>query len=204
MKFFAATILLCCVSINANAQFSDILSKVSSAVSGNSTLESITNVITSKLVPTEKQIVGTWVYQEPAVVFESENALTNLGGAAASKKIEQNLQTYLTKFGIAKGKMSFTFNSDKTFFITYGKRKIEGTYTINDNKVTMTFKGRTKPCAVTPQLNNGTLVFAADATKLKDFFLAVTAQSNNTTLTTISSLLKTCKGMQLGIRMTKK
>ena len=58
----------------ANAQLSDILRKVAGTASGNSTLSSLTGIISSKLIPTEKQIIGTWAYQEPAKGWMNSNS----------------------------------------------------------------------------------------------------------------------------------
>ena len=63
----------------ANAQLDDMLKKATSAATsaakGNSTVESLVGVISSKLIPNSQQIVGTWVYQEPAIMLTSSNSL---------------------------------------------------------------------------------------------------------------------------------
>jgi hypothetical protein len=186
----------------ANAQLSDILGKVASATSGNSTLNALTGIISSKLIPTSQQIIGTWTYQEPAVMFTSDNALKSAASSIATKSIETKLQSYLTKVGITKGNMSITFKENKTFTINRkGKTIRTGTYTMNNSEVVMTFKGKKTPCRVTPQLDNGSLVIVMDATKLKTFMQNVGA--NISQLSTIVSLMKSMDGMKLGIRMSK-
>lgn len=195
---------------NANAQLSDILNKVSSKVSSatgssstSNVLSTLGNVITSKLVPTSSQIVGTWVYKEPAVMFTSSNALKSTASSLVSSKIESKLQSYLSKVGITSGKMSMTFEKDKTFYVSRSNKKIaSGTYTISSNDVTLTFKGKSTPCKVTPQLDNGTLVIVMDASKVKTFFEGI--GSNVSQLSTITSLMKSMDGMKVGIRMSKK
>ena len=181
-------------STSADAQLSNLL---------KSAAKSVGSVITSKLVPTSQQIVGTWTYQSPAVLFDTDNALTNLGGATVSTTIENKLQTQLAKYGIKSGQMTITFNSDKTFSVNYKSKKITGTYTITDSKVQLTFNGKKNPCSVTPQLNNGSLVIVANATKIKDFLQGIGAASSSTELNSISTLLKQCKGMQIGMRLKK-
>jgi hypothetical protein len=201
--------LIACVMLSAgvaNAQLEEVLGKVASAAtgatSGNSTLSALTGIISSKLIPTSQQIIGTWTYQEPAVMLTSDNALKNAASAVAMKSVESKLQSYLTKVGITKGNMSITFNSDKTFTINRkGKTIRRGTYTMNDSEVVMTFKGKKNPCRVTPQLDNGSLVIVMDATKLKTFMQNI--GSSVSQLSTIVSLMKTMDGMKLGVRMTK-
>ena len=205
-KLFA---LIACVMLSAgvaNAQLEEVLGKVASAAtgatSGNSALSALTGIISSKLIPTSQQIIGTWTYQEPAVMLTSDNALKNAASAVAMKSVESKLQSYLTKVGITKGNMSITFNSDKTFTINRkGKTIRRGTYTMNDSEVVMTFKGKKNPCRVTPQLDNGSLVIVMDATKLKTFMQNI--GSSVSQLSTIVSLMKTMDGMKLGVRMTK-
>lgn len=210
MKKIFALIACAMLSVNvANAQLSNILNKAASAVqsaagkSGNSTLSSITNVITSKLVPTSSQIVGTWKYQKPAVMFTSESAVKNATGALASSAIEDKLQNnYLSKIGFVKNNMSITFKQDKTFSISRSNKVVaSGTYAISGNEVSLTFKNKKQPCKLTPQLDNGTLVLVTDATKLKTFLESMGSKIQS--LSAITSLTKNMTGMKLGIRMAK-
>lgn len=210
MKKIFAIIACAMLSVNvANAQLSDILGKAASAAqsaagkSGNGTLSSITNVITSKLVPTSSQIVGTWKYQKPAVMFTSESAVKNATASLASSTIENKLQTnYLSKIGVIKNNMSVTFKADKTFTMERaGKTVASGTYAITGNDVSLTFKNKKQPCKLTPQLDNGTLVLVADATKLKTFLENAGAKVQS--LSTITAITKSMTGMKIGIRMAK-
>ncbi len=197
----------------ANAQIDGKLGKVADAVTSatgsaassngkSSTLQSVANIISSKLVPNSKQIVGTWAYQEPAVMFTSSNTLKSAAGSMASASIEKKLQSYLSKVGIKKGKMTITFDDQKNFSIKNGTKTVKtGTYTLNNNTVTLTFKGKTKPCKVTPQLDNGTLVIVMDATSLKNFMGTVAGQVSS--LSTVTSLLNAYDGMKVGLRMSK-
>jgi len=186
----AVAVMLLCFNASASAQLSELLGKV-------------TEVLSTKLVPTSKQIQGTWTYQRPAVVLKSDNTIASLGGAAASTKIEDKLQTYFSKVGMTKDKMSITFNSDKAFCVNFKNKKITGTYTISGNDVHLTFKGRTKPCSLTPQLENGSLVVVGDATKLKDFLQNVAGTAGTKELAAVSSLMKNFNGMLIGIRFSK-
>ena len=187
----------------ASAQLSDVLSKVvGSATSGNSTLSTLTGVISSKLIPTEKQIIGTWSYQEPAVMFTSDNALKSTAGTLASASIEKKLQTYFSKVGIKKGNLTITFDEQKNFSIKKGTKSIRtGTYAISGSTVTLTFKGKTKPCKITPQLDNGSLVMVMDATSLKNFMSGIASYVSS--LSTVTTVLNAYDGMKVGIRLSK-
>lgn len=209
-KIFTKAVLLMALACSANtahAQLSDILgnvaSKVQSSSNGSSNvLSALGNIITSKLIPTSSQIVGTWAYQEPAVMFTSSNALKNTASSVVTKQIENKLQTYLNKAGIKKGNMSITFESDKTFYVSKaGKKVATGTYAMSNSEVSLTFKGRKNPCKMTPQLDNGTLVVVTDLTKLKTFLEGI--GSNVSQLSTLTSLMKSMDGMKVGIRLSK-
>lgn len=209
-KIFTKAVLLMALACSANtahAQLSDILGKVTSKVQSSSNgssnvLSALGNIITSKLIPTSSQIVGTWAYQEPAVMFTSSNALKNTASSVVTKQIENKLQTYLNKAGIKKGNMSITFESDKTFYVSKGGKKVAtGTYTMSNSEVSLTFKGRKTPCKMTPQLDNGTLVVVTDLTKLKTFLEGI--GSNVSQLSALTSLMKSMDGMKVGIRLSK-
>lgn len=199
--------MVCCTN-TANAQLENILNQAASGVTNsnsgsNNILNTIGGLITSKLVPTSKQIVGTWAYQEPAVMFTSHNALKSATSSIISKQIENKLQTYLAKIGISKNNMTITFCNNNTFYVSKSSKKVgSGTYTLANNEVTLTFKGRKNPCKLTPQLDNGTLVVVMDATKIKTFFEGI--GSNVSQLGTITSLMKSMDGMKVGIRLSKK
>lgn len=167
-------------------------------------LGQLSGVLSSQLIPTETQICGTWVYQSPAVVFTSQNMLTSLGGSVASSGIESKLQQYLSKYGFTSGNTSITFNTDKTFVANIRGKAISGKYSVNGQSVQLTFDGMQQPSRMTPQLNNGTLVIAGDASKLMTFLQGLGANSTNAQIGAITGLMKQFDGMQVGIRLQKK
>lgn len=171
---------------------------------GGSLGQTLLGLLSGALVPTESQIVGTWVYQSPAVVFTSDNALATLGSSVVSSGIEGKMQTYLAKYGITNGNMSFTFNTDKTFTMMVKGKSIPGTYSIAGQTVLLTFAGFSQPSRLTPQLTNGSLVIVTDASKIKNFVQGMGAASNSSELNAITSLMNQFNGMQLGIRMQKR
>lgn len=203
MKKFLAIIALVFAVNTANAQnLGNILGNLVGGGKAGEVLSTVTNVISSKFIPTSAQIVGTWKYEKPAVMFTSDNVLNKTAGALASAKIENKMQGYLTKVGIKTGNLTLTFNADKTFTIQRASKKLAtGTYELSDEEVSMTFKGRKTPCKITPQLDNGSLVIVMDASKLQTFMMNI--GSNISQLSTVTSLLKNYDGMKIGMRMTK-
>jgi len=115
-SFFVKCLMLCAaltLSVQANAQVSlgNILKNVVSGEKGktetdatdgsksNGLLSALTNVFSSSKVATKDKIVGTWVYEEPAVLLSSDNTLKNIGGKLASSTIEKKLKDKLEGYG---------------------------------------------------------------------------------------------------------
>ena len=158
---------------------------------------------------TEQTIVGTWVYQQPDVRFESENLLAKAGGEVAAASIEQKLNTYLTKIGITKGATTYTFNEDKTFAITTGNKTIStGTYTFDASSKVLKMQGTlgllNQTCTV--GMDGSNLCILYDADKLLTAVNAVGSALGNvsSTIGSVTSILgSNYKGMKLGFQMAK-
>lgn len=185
----------------------------SSSSSSTSTTSSTTSVISSLLSSlisgsstiSTSDLTGTWNYTGTDCVFESENLLAQAGGAVAATKLESQLNTQLSKVGIKEGSCSFTFNSDNTYTATIGGRTISGNYTLDssNNKIKLTYLaglGSTTP-RITKSGSKISLLFESD--KLLTLLKGASALSNNSTLSTVSSLLGNYDGLYLGLEMSK-
>lgn len=168
----------------------------------------------------ENSIVGTWNYNVPAVVFESENILTNVGGSAASKAIEQKLQNYLNKVGFTSGKVKITFNEDKSGSIQFANKNIPFQWSVADTDLTInlastafsqltssTKLGKLTTFKVNCKMTSDGMQLAFKADKLAQFLSkvlsAVGSATNNTTLTTLTAATKSINGMYLGLTFVK-
>ena len=189
---------------NAISSASKAAESASSAIKNNSTLLSgLSTIFNSKNTASEEDLVGTWKYIEPAVVFSSENALSNLGGKVASQAIEKKLQTTLNKKGIKKGMMSMTFDKNGNFTQTINKKKLSGTYTISGKNVVLKYGGTVSQIVGTTQIEGNSLLIVMDASKLLNYTKTLSKLSGNSTLSTASSLLSNMNGMQCGLRLQK-
>lgn len=195
-------------SMNANAQ-SSLLGKIGSAVasvatqSGSDKLSALTSVFNNALVPTKDQIIGSWTYSEPAVVFTSDNTLQKFGGKVASAAIEKKLQSQLEKYGFKAGKMTMTYDAQGNFSQTVSGKTVKGTYTIQDSNVVLKYGGRVSQVVGKTQLIDGDLVIVMDASKLLSYMKTLGTLTKNSTLSTASSLISGFSGMQVGIRLKK-
>lgn len=193
-----------------NAQFADLLNKAKSLFGGSSsTTSTITNVVGNLLGNTKitaQKLEGTWSYTQPCIAFESESTLNNIGGSVASAKIEEKLKTGLDKAGIKEGQMSITFNADKTFYISTGKRQISGTYEVEGSDLSLTFKTTKKTIKTNVKLSLGTLQIAMNADKMLQIVntIATKASAYSSSMKTVSTLLSQYKSMYLGLKFKKK
>lgn len=177
----------------------------SSDSSTNDLISGLTSIFSSKKQASEKSIVGTWVYAEPAIVLKSDNILSNVAAKVAAGKIEDKLAGVLSKYGIKEGMLSITFNEDGTFTETIGKKTVKGKWTVKDSKLNLTF-GTLKPktIPITTQLEGSQLLFVTDASKLLDFVKNISSKSSNSNIKTITKLMDNVTGMQAGLTMKKK
>jgi hypothetical protein len=195
-------------STNVQAQFNlgDVLGTVANSTSsGNATgdlISNLTTVFSGSKQAKAQSIVGTWVYSEPAIVLDSEDLLSKAAYKLAANKLEQKLQSYLTNYGITPGTFTMTFNEDGTFTETLKGKTMSGQWKVVDSKLQLTI-ATIQAVSITTQLDGNNLQFVTDATKLLTMFKSFGANSTNSSLKTISSLLKGAKGMQAGITMKK-
>lgn len=172
-------------------------SSVSSLVSGLSSL------FNSSKTATADKIVGTWTYTQPAVVFESDNILSSMGGNLASSTIESNLKSRLEKYGITKGSVKMTFDKSGNFTQTVAGKTLKGTYTIDDSEVKLKYSGSVQQMVGKTQLDGNNLLIVMDASKLLSYMKTLGKLSSNSTLSTASSLASHVDGMLVGLRLEK-
>ena len=190
-------------SAGAQTDLGNILNNVLGGNNSTSDVVSgLTSIFSSSKQATEKTIIGTWVYEEPAIVLQSDNVLTSAAAKLAAKKAETKLQEQLNKIGIKKGALTLTFNSDGTFSETFGSKSVSGTWSIKNSKLIM--KHTVRSTTLTTQVSGKELMFVTDASKLLKLFQTLGSNSNNSSISTVTSLMKKVKGMQCGITLVKK
>ncbi len=217
-----STALMLCGTASAFS-LSDAASSVSSALSSSSsstttstttssivsTVASVASALLGDSAITTSSITGTWSYDSPAVLLESDNTLTEAAGTLATSQIETKLASAFTKVGISSGAFSFTFNSDSSFSCTLSSRTLSGTYAIDgDETLTLTFSalgsinlGSISTIAYISG-SNLSLLFSAD--KLLSIVSALSStSSSSSTLSTITSLASSYDGVKMGFELTK-
>ena len=174
---------------NSSSAQGGLLSAVSSLFGGSSA--------------STETLAGTWKYTQPAVVFESSDALKNLGGKLASAAVEKKLQTELQKYGITKGKFKMTFDKDGNFTQTVGTKTVSGTYKLSGKNVVLTYASGLQQLVGKTELDGNNLLIVMDASKFMKYAGTLGKLTGNATISTLSSILGSYDGMQVGLRFAK-
>lgn len=203
MRMMAALLLLLAApSMKAQTDLQDVLNGVLGGGQSDDIVSGITSIFSSDKQATANNIIGTWSYTEPAIVFTSNNFLTKVAAKVAANKLENKLQSYLTQYGIKPGALVLTFNEDGTCTETLNGKTLKGKWEVKNSKLILTLGG-IKAVQITTQIDGKDMQFVTDATKLLKLFKSVGAKSTNKNIKTVTSLMKNVDGMQAGVSLRK-
>ena len=221
-KLNLKTVLVCLsllFTVNAQAQLGNLLKNVLGGGTANSEqTETTTENKVGGLVSLFQNLIGKdnvdnsslkgeWIYESPAVAFESSNLLNKAGGKFIANTLENTLQKYLEKIGFTEGKVEMSFDGDSTFQMKIGTQTIEGIYSVNENELSMKRKAillnaRPVTANVAVKTDNIQITFKAD--KLLEFFTNISSMTSNSTLNLVGKLASGYDGMQLGFQFKRK
>lgn len=166
-------------------------------------VSALTNIFSGSKVATKDQIIGTWVYEEPAVVLSSDNSLKNIGGKLAASAVEEKLKTKLEGFGLKKGCVTMTFDKDGNFTQALMGKTFKGIYTVDDKNIVLKYGGKVSQIVGTTQLDGNNLLIVMDASKLLQYVNLLGDIVQNSTLKTATSLLGSMDGLECGLKLVK-
>ena len=202
MRLLAAMLLmLAAPSVHAQ-DWQSVLNDVLGGGQSEDIVSGITSIFSSDKQANKNNIIGTWSYTEPAIMFTSDNLLTKLAAKVAANKLEDKLQSYLTQYGVKPGALVLTFNEDGTCTETLNGKTMKGKWQVKDSKLVLTLGG-IKALQITTQIDGKNMMFVTDATKLLKLFKSVGAKSTNKNIQTVTSLMKNVDGMQAGVSLKK-
>ena len=202
MRLLAAMLLmLAAPSVHAQ-DWQSVLNGVLGGGQSEDMVSGITSIFSSDKQANKNNIIGTWSYTEPAIMFTSDNLLTKLAAKVAANKLEDKLQSYLTQYGVKPGALVLTFNEDGTCTETLNGKSMKGKWQVKDSKLVLTLGG-IKALQITTQIDGKNMMFVTDATKLLKLFKSVGAKSTNKNIQTVTSLMKNVDGMQAGVSLKK-
>lgn len=196
-----ALMAMCQMQVGAQT-LGDVLNGVLGSSQTGDVVQGLTSVFSSDKQATADNIIGTWSYSEPAIVFTSDNILAKAASKIAANKVEKKLQEQLSKYGIQPGAFTMTFKEDGTFTETLKGKTTQGKWAVKNSKLQLTIIG-VKTLSVTTQIDGKDMQFVTDATKLLNLFKTLGAKSSNSNIKTVASLMKSVNGMQAGITLRK-
>lgn len=170
-----------------------------------SSLGNLLGALTGGTSVSQNDLVGTWKYKGADCVFETENLLMKAGGEFAATQVETKVNEYLTKYGLTGNQFEITFNKDNTYSANIKGRALQGTYSYNPEtkKVTLTYLNGLGTISPIVAKNGTTISLLYEADALMNFLTKISATSNNTTLSSLSTLLKSYDGMLIGWELQK-
>lgn len=216
-RFIYSIILVVVMTITSNSihaqSVNNNMKNVTTGASTNSATASIAT-LTSSVIGTKdvkaSELIGTWKYTQPCMIFESDEILAKLKTGTIANKGQTYLQKGLQKAGFNPGAVSISFNNDSITTISMGDKTINGIYYVNGNELTLKYtgilNGVTKSVTANLNMDGKDLQIAMSAKKLLTFIQTVssTASSANTTLSTVASLFTSVNGMYTGLQFEKK
>lgn len=152
------------------------------------------------------ELTGDWAYKSPAVSFQSDNVLQNVGGAAAATALEGQLEPYYRRLGFNRASLSV--DADHKFSLKLGLVTLKGTVEKDDNdRLLFSFNafGRVPlgTLAANATKAGDVVNLTFDAEKLINILNKVSGTLNNATLTTLTNLLNSYDGVYMGFKFTK-
>ena len=177
----------------------------SSSSTASSVLGSVFGNLLGTSTVSESSLEGTWTYSEPALVFESSNVLTNIGGAVASNAAAKKLDKICQKVGLKKGKVVLTLNSDKTCKVTISGKTISGNWSVSGSTLTLSGLANLAKVNMNVAISGSNLQIAMNADKLMSLVGAAgsAAASVSSSLSSISTILNKFDGAQIGLQFSK-
>lgn len=200
---------ICATSAHATTDLKDLLKSAASASDKNSTVNTIGNVISGLTASSQFEISaleGSWTYRSPAVSFKSENALQNIGGAAAAASVEAKLSPYYEKAGLTA--MKLTVANDSSFTMQLKKGALKGKLSKDENgDLIFNFSALGKinlgKLKAYTTMSGNTLNLTFDITKLIAIAKTATSVAGIKSLEAISSLLQSYDGIYAGFKLVK-
>ncbi|MCM1515454.1 MAG: DUF4923 family protein [Paraprevotella sp.] len=165
-------------------------------------------------------LTGTWTYKQPAIIFGSDNLLTNVGTMAAGKAAEAKLQKSLDKIGFTAGKVKMNFKEDGSGIVTYTNKDIPFQWSVEGSEITMQLGsgvlnklassdklGKYSSFKLNCKMGLNTMQLAFKADKLMEFLNKVVSATgkatNNSTISSIAGLANKVDDMYLGLTLEK-
>ena len=208
---FAAAALICCaLTVSGCSLFkaAGMIGRLFGAKK-TSTVVTLVKIIGSVIgqfydTTTKKALVGSWVYEEPAIQFESQNLLDKAGGVVASQSVADNITPYFELLGLKTGDIALDLRKYNTCTFTIGGRKIDGTYEFDDETKKLSLKAGLIPLpAAYLSIVNNQMAMTYDSSVLLGLIKVMGAVDTKSAFASVSKLADSYDGMKTGFTFKK-
>lgn len=151
----------------------------------------------------QSTLIGTWNFKGSAFVFESENALANLGSDALAAQVEAKVDQYLAKLNVKEGTCDITFNEDNNCVFMAGKRSLNGTYEFNAETKELALKFGLVSTNAYLVYDAGTINIVYQSDGLLRILKAIGSMNSSGTLALLNTLLDQYNGLRIGMAFQK-
>lgn len=188
-------LLICCTETEAQ-NWKDALTKAATNAVDQATGGKLTALA----------IVGHWEYSGPGVKLESDDTVSELGGAAIASGLENKLAPVYRMVGIRPGACRFTFEKDNSFSALLGSRELSGTYEFDPSTHDITLHldkavGKSNSLTGRAYLSGAQMQLVFPSEKLMDLITGLGAKISS--LKTLTASLEKYRSIALGFNFSK-
>ena len=206
IKFLSACIIASGSYVSASAlDIKDLLNQAGQALENGNVTDIIEGVLSTSNLEV-KDLAGVWTSTGSAVAFQSEDLLSQAGGAAMASTIESKINPYFTKYGIVGSVI--TIQTDGSFSMTLKKITLKGKIIKGENnKFILSFeafgKNNLGNVNLYIQKTSTSMDLMFDASKLKTILSSIASLSKKCLGNSLNSLLNSYNGICIGFKMSK-
>ena len=150
-----------------------------------------------------EELLGTWVYVEPAVLSTSNRKLLKLAGNAVAGKVEKLIDDYFERAHVTQNNTFFTFHKDGTYSRALSGKNASGTWMTDGEQVLLAVKN-VQTSAMTSHLERDTLILVTNMAKTLKDIQNLGGFSDSKTNNTLVKLTKHIKGLKVGFLLARK
>ncbi|MBQ1253570.1 MAG: DUF4923 family protein [Alistipes sp.] len=194
-------VVICCFALmftsNTQAQsLEELFNSITSLLGSTSTTKQ--DVEEKPIYPTEKELTGTWIYSQPEIVYDGDDALATM----AISSVKSQLPALMQSFGFIPGRDYAIVKGSKIVGVN-GDRKAKATYTYNatNGRAIITGENNGKKITVTGHLTikDGKITILCEAKEL----IAIASQhekfKENSMLQMAASIITSYPGIKVGV-----
>jgi hypothetical protein len=193
MKKVLYILIMCCAfAKGAQAQSLDGLLN---SLFGSSSQQP--QVVEKPVYPTHRQLIGTWVYSQPEIVYEGDDTLA----ALAISSIKGQIPALLQRYGIVAGREYAVVKSQKITGVSGDKQaKATYSYTASNGHAIITGEHNGKKITVTGYLTikNGYITILFDAKDLIEIASQSKTFRESSTLQMAANVISGYSGIKIG------